>query len=1014
MGHENIKMKKANFSTIKLQFWVILLHALTRSIAGGEKLNVNGIRLVNGTQPYSGRVEISINGVWGTVCDDSFDIYDAQVMCKMMNLTATAFKSGAFYGPGIGPIFAQRFVCYSFLSHLKDCEFVPNAGCTHDRDISIFCSECGKLEIRNGEIQSISADGRNIVIACIDGYSSNITISTCENGSWSVPTINCTSESPNIRLVNGIGLYDGRVEIFKSGTWGTICSTSFIFYEAKAICNILFGQSSYRDYYRNSITYGSGTGSIHIDNLDCDGYETNIDECKYSREVSCTDHDRDVAVACNKWPMNLVTNTRLVNGTGPYDGRIELFVNGQWGTIDARFVDMYDARTLCKTHNASLAIYFESAIYGQGTGPILSRELNCDGEQSHIRKCSGKSPYGSSSHTYDLSIACTSCGVPTIYNGEPISFNGNELTIACHIGSLPKQVTMTCQQDKSWFQKQRCTPYLEYPLTIEEVLLQDGYIPTEGRVELKVNGTWGTICGTGFDSADAQVVCYMFGLQYKKFSVKAKHSSKFGSGPIYISNMTCNGTESHINECRYEISNNCTHYDDVAVECTGYHLNITDVRLAGTNGPYHGRVEVKVNKTWGTVCHNSFTSTEALLICRMLGLPTYENYHYHPLYGHGSGPIYLDKLDCGYYATHFNQCRYSINNYYNCDHSDDVSVVCYGPTLNITDARLVNGTSIHDGRAEIKVNDTWGTICDNNFDIQAADLFCRILGLRAAQYFTGAIYGEGSGPVFIDQLFCNSYDYTLSDCNYLFLNECSHARDISVVCNECGQPDIFFWGVDFFTYNGTTLFADCSYYKTYVGKLELTCNNKTQEWVTEGECQEYNFPLDLTDIRLVNGPNSTAGRVEIKSLDTWGTVCGNAFGIQEANVICRMLGYPPAMGFYGKSHFGAGKGPIFIDDLICHEDAVHLNNCTYETYDNCNHDDDIAVVCTDCGNPTPNNGFTNSTKTNYGAAVHVSCDKDHILDGKSDIICQINGEWTNKPRCKLIDCGDPNTCQWES
>jgi hypothetical protein len=46
------------------------------------------------------------------------------------------------------------------------------------------------------------------------------------------------------------------------------------------------------------------------------------------------------------------------------------------------------------------------------------------------------------------------------------------------------------------------------------------------------------------------------------------------------------------------------------------------------------------------------------------------------------------------------------------------------------------------------------------------------------------------------------------------------------------------------------------------------------------------------------------------------------------------------------AHFGAGKGPIFIDDLNCQDDSKHLNNCTYETYDNCNHDDDIAVVCT--------------------------------------------------------------------
>jgi hypothetical protein len=57
--------------------------------------------------------------------------------------------------------------------------------------------------------------------------------------------------------------------------------------------------SSHRNFNRHSSTYGSGTGPIHIDNLDCDGSETNIDDCKYSREVSCTDHDRDVGVACN-------------------------------------------------------------------------------------------------------------------------------------------------------------------------------------------------------------------------------------------------------------------------------------------------------------------------------------------------------------------------------------------------------------------------------------------------------------------------------------------------------------------------------------------------------------------------------------------------------------------------------------------------------------------------------------------------------------------------------------------
>ena len=53
-----------------------------------------------------------------------------------------------------------------------------------------------------------------------------------------------------------------------------------------------------------------------------------------------------------------------------------------------------------------------------------------------------------------------------------------------------------------------------------------------------------------------------------------------------------------------------------------------------------------------------------------------------------------------------------------------------GPKLNITDVRLANGTGPFDGRAEIKINDTWGTICDMNFNINDADTFCNMLGLK--------------------------------------------------------------------------------------------------------------------------------------------------------------------------------------------------------------------------------------------------------------------------------------------
>ncbi|XP_045183285.2 cell death abnormality protein 1-like [Mercenaria mercenaria] len=367
-------------------------------------------------------------------------------------------------------------------------------------------------------------------------------------------------------------------------------------------------------------------------------------------------------------------------------------------------------------------------------------------------------------------------------------------------------------------------------------------------------------------------------------------------------------------------------------------------------------------------------------------LDRYRDYFYGAYYGQGSGPIFVDRLDCPYTVAHIpstnypllNDCAYAVDNYYNCGHNKDFSVMCYGPTLNIAAARLVNGTGPYDGRAEINVNGTWGTICDENFNIQAADLFCDLLGLRAAQYFTGAKYGEGNGPVFIDQLFCKDYHYSLSRCKYLFLNECSHRRDISVVCNDCGQSDVFNWDADYLTYNGTTLFADCLYYRTYIGKLKLTCDKHTQTWIKEGKCQEYRFPLDITDIRLVNGSNSTNGRVELKSLDTWGTVCDDDFGTEEANAICRMLGYPRAVTYYTGAHYGQGTGPIFVDDLSCEEDASHINNCTYITYDDCDHGDDVSVFCTESCNPackacTWYNNCTACPSGKYGSFCQHDC-----------------------------------------
>ena len=101
-----------------------------------------GIQLMRGSGPHEGRVEVYHNGVWGTVCDDDWDLQDAMVVCRQLGyINAAAAVGPARFGSGSGPILFSELSCVSSESTITECDHRSTGGhnCSHSQDVGVVC-----------------------------------------------------------------------------------------------------------------------------------------------------------------------------------------------------------------------------------------------------------------------------------------------------------------------------------------------------------------------------------------------------------------------------------------------------------------------------------------------------------------------------------------------------------------------------------------------------------------------------------------------------------------------------------------------------------------------------------------------------------------------------------------------------------------------------------------------------------------------------------------------------------
>ncbi|NWT19965.1 DMBT1 protein, partial [Vireo altiloquus] len=148
----------------------------------------------------------------------------------------------------------------------------------------------------------------------------------------------------------------------------------------------------------------------------------------------------------------------------------------------------------------------------------------------------------------------------------------------------------------------------------------------------------------------------------------------------------------------------------------------------------------------------------------------------------GAGPIWLDGLRCEGSEAHLAECPARPWGEHTCNHVEDAGAVREGEGGQV---RLSGAPDRCSGRVEVLHAHLWGSVCDDTWDLRAAQVTCAHLGCGPALEAPGAArYGRGSGPIWVDDITCAGTERDLRECPSppWGRHNCHHGEDAGVVC----------------------------------------------------------------------------------------------------------------------------------------------------------------------------------------------------------------------------------------